>query len=309
LHAEDNTSTQITSLVNHGGANYIVGDTGTNNSLVISTGGILTNVASGYIGNAASASNNWAMITDSGSAWHNSNRFIIGLSGGYNTLTISNGARVFNLVCFIGSNTTANGNLVLVSDSNSVWTTSGGLYVGLFGSGNQLTITNGGRVTSFGCTVGSADGANNNAVTITGTGSVWTNAGDLYIGNSGAGNQLTIINSGQVVNTYGYVGSAPSASNNMVTVSGSGSVWNNSNILFVGTSGSGNKLMITNGGRVVSASGYVSNSSSVSNMVTVTGPGSIWTNSSGLYMGDYGDGNSLIIINGGQFRGLRWQSV
>jgi T5SS/PEP-CTERM-associated repeat protein len=95
----------------------------------------------------------------------------------------------------------------------------------------------------------------------------------------------------------------------MVTVSGSGSVWNNSNILFVGTSGSGNKLMITNGGRVVSASGYVSNSSSVSNMVTVTGPGSIWTNSSGLYMGDYGDGNSLIIINGGQFRGLRWQSV
>jgi hypothetical protein len=60
--AEDNTSTLITNVTDNIGTNYFVGNTGANNSLTISGGGILTNVYDAYIGYEASASNNWVVI-------------------------------------------------------------------------------------------------------------------------------------------------------------------------------------------------------------------------------------------------------
>jgi len=47
--AEDGTSTNIVgpAVVGHGSGDYYVGNTGTNNILTISGGGMLTNVANG----------------------------------------------------------------------------------------------------------------------------------------------------------------------------------------------------------------------------------------------------------------------
>jgi len=108
--AEDNTSNLITSLVNNSGTNYFVGYSGTNNSLAISGGGILSNVNYGYIGNTVSASNNWVVITDSGSLWYNNAMLLVGYYGSGNTLTIANSSTVFSwsgeIGCWSGANTT-----------------------------------------------------------------------------------------------------------------------------------------------------------------------------------------------------------
>jgi len=65
---------------------------GTNNFLVISNA---TKVFSstGIVGNAVSANYNSVLITDPGTVWTN-RFFVIGTNGSYNSLVISNGARL-----------------------------------------------------------------------------------------------------------------------------------------------------------------------------------------------------------------------
>jgi len=97
-----------------------------------------------------------------------------------------------------------------------------------------------------------------------------------------------------------------SSINNRVLVTGSGSVWSNLETRYVGYSGAGNSMVISNGGEVVDNFplgqathgcflGY--NSSSSTNRVLVTGPGSLWSAHTNLYVGYYGCGNKLVISN------------
>ena len=90
-------------------------------------------------------------------------------------------------------------------------------YIGNSGTGD-LTITNGGSVSSFKGYIGYNSGSTG-TVTVTGAGSVWTNSGAVYVGNSGRG-ELTINNGGAVsVWSGGYVG-YNSGSTGIVTVTG-----------------------------------------------------------------------------------------
>jgi T5SS/PEP-CTERM-associated repeat protein len=113
--------------------------------------------------------------------------------------------------------------------------------------------------------------------------------------------QLQVINGGVLSNFYGYMGYVFSATNNSAVVSGSGSLWYNDGYLYVGYNGAGNQLVISNGGVVYSSpNGYVGyNPASQSNTVLVTGTGSVWSNLTGLYVGNIGAGNQLVISNGG----------
>jgi T5SS/PEP-CTERM-associated repeat protein len=247
--AEDNTTNIITVPTDWLGVDYNVGNTGTNNYLQISSGGILYNVANGVIGFQSTANNNAALVTGAGSVWSNSSSLSVGFSGAGNQLTIANSGTVFNTSGYIGRRDS--NNTVLVTGSGSVWSNNGSLGVGHYGAGNQLTISNGGTVYEYyDGDIGRNPGASNNVVLVTGAGSVWTNRVDLNVGLADVGNQLAIVNSGKVYSASGSIGAGAGADNNTVLVSGAGSLWSNNSDLYVGYFGAGNNLMITNGGTV-----------------------------------------------------------
>lgn len=92
------------------------------------------------------------------------------------------------------------------------------------------------------------------------------------------------------------------SSTGAVTVSGTGTLWTNSSYLYVGLNGNGT-LDIQNGGVVSTGSGYIGSGyigrgTGSTGLVTVSGTGSQWTNSTPLYVGFSGNG-TLNIQNGG----------
>jgi T5SS/PEP-CTERM-associated repeat protein len=130
---------------------------------------------------------------------------------------------------FIGYNASASNNSVLVTGPGSFWNNRSDLKLGSIGSGNQMTIADGGSVRVAGTTyLGYDASASNNSALVTGSGSTWTNTGNLNVGFGGFGNSLTIAAGGAVFNVNGTLGGA---SSNAVTVTGTGSVWHNSGTL------------------------------------------------------------------------------
>jgi len=282
-----------------------VGSNGPNTTLLITNGGTLAVGAvsgvSSFLGRNVGSSNNLAVVSGTGSRWTNSGELRVGNDGSRNQLVVSNGGTVINAAGFIGVNATANNNVAVVTGTNSLWTNSGSLYVGYFGSGNQLVVSNGGVVANGGDgSLGNQSGANFNTALVTGTGSLWTNSGVLIVGSSGSGNQLTVSNGARVANSGAIVGFNSSASNNVVVVTGTNSVWANSGGLNVGIAGSGNQLVVSNGGVAANGDGLIGvNSGASNNVVVVTGAGARWTNSGTLTVGDAGSGNRLVVSNGG----------
>src|SRR5579862_5631431 len=88
------------------------------------------------------------VVTD----WGRANLYV-GNTGPNNYLQISNGSGLTNAAtCYIGNNSNANQNTLLVSDTNSVFNGTPfdtGLYIGNSGSGNRLVVSNG-AVTTIG---------------------------------------------------------------------------------------------------------------------------------------------------------------
>ena len=135
------------------------------------------------------------------------------------------------------------------------------------------------------------------------TGSDFTQT-QLIVGNHGTGT-LTITNGAELdvlgFNSRVTLGNNATAAGSL-TVSGAGSTWTNGNELWVGASGSGT-LIIQNGGRLrcTSSAGFstiIGVFPGASGAATVDGPGSTWTYSNPLVVGNGGDG-TLTITNGG----------
>ncbi len=283
------------------GADLVVGQASTGNQLTITNGAQAFNNL-GIIGNQSSASNNSALVTGSGSVWNSSSPLVIGNSGVGNSLTIANTGRVVSGSGFIGHDTGVSNNTVLVTGSGSVWTNTSDLTVGNDGSGNSLTIINGGSVGVAGNSyIGYSYVAYDNTATIAGSGSVWNTKGYLAVGYAGFGNQLTLANGGAALVRDAYVGITSSASNNTVLVTDSGSLWNVATNLYMGYGGAGNTLTVTNGGALsVGVDTFIGyNASANNNSVLVAGGGSVWNVATNLYMGYGGAGNTLLLTNGG----------
>jgi fibronectin-binding autotransporter adhesin len=197
---------------------------------------------------------------------------------------------------------TANSQTNIISGVTSNWV--GAYLVGYTNSGDGLLIENGGVLSNGNGYVGQSVSSNNEAVT-TGSGSAWVCQGALDIGNGGWGNSLVISNGGQVHSSSSIVGRE--SSSNSVWVTGTGSVWSNAGAVTFGGGGgtggrAGNQMTISNGGQVFSSStglGYGSSSSNDS--VIVTDPGSFWSNSGSLAIGNEGaSANSMVVSNGGR---------
>lgn len=273
-------------------ATTIVGSAnGSNASLVIQSGGTVSDT-SGFIGNNAGSTGTMT-VTGAGSGWTNSAFVYVGNSG-TGTLT--------------------------VSDLGSV-TATGNLYVGsATGSHGTMTVESGGIVSDNIGSVGNSAGAIGTA-TVTGSGSRWMNASNFYVGNNGTGTLtvsdfgavsaagnvyvgsatgshgfMTIQDGGTVSNKSSYIGSS-AGSNGLVTVTGTGSKWTVSSDLAVGNNGTGS-LVIQNGGLVEMTSSstyrlFVGASTGSSGSLTVQNGGSLksyaalvgaWAGSSGTML-------------------------
>jgi T5SS/PEP-CTERM-associated repeat protein len=225
--------------------------------------------------------------------------YIVGDTWVYDALVIQTGGVLSNTYGYIGNQSGASNNSVLVNGSGSVWSNANDLAVGNFGAANSLTITNKGAVLSEDGYVGFE--SDYNTALVTGSGSVWKNVTNLYVGYAGAPNSLTIAGSGTVYNAFGYIGYEVFANFNTVLVTDPGSVWSNGNDLAVGSSSSGNSLTITNGSMVLNGgNGYIGNfASSDGNVVLVAGSGSVWSCGANLAVGNNGGGNSLTVAGSG----------
>ena len=183
----------------------------------------------------------------------------------------------------------------------SKWTNSGDL--GVFGT---LTISGGGEVSDQKGHVGNQTGSTTIA-TVSGSGSKWTNSSYLIAGSTGNG-EIMINGGGLAVSNAGFIGNEE-GSMGLLTVDGNGSTWTNSGYLRVGDRGNGT-LNITNGGLVSNTdavigfdAGIVPWVSDSRGEVTVSGPGSMWTNST-LDVGYSGSGilniddGGMVIVEG-----------
>jgi outer membrane autotransporter protein len=173
------------------------------------------------------------------------------------------------------------------------------LAVGQSGTG-MLTILGGGTLTNTLGAVGNGPGSQG-TVTVTGPGATWTNTGTIQIGGLGTGT-LTIQNGGTVNSGGGGSVGLSAGSSGTVIVTGPGSTWNNTpgGGLDIGAFGRG-MLTIANGGVVNNNTAFTANIGSFvgsQGTVVVTGPGSIWTNSSGLNVGGSATG-ALTVSDGG----------
>jgi T5SS/PEP-CTERM-associated repeat protein len=246
----DSTSSNNCALITGGGSvlncadNMFVGLNGPGNNLVISHGGRVINT-DGYVGSNPGSDNNSALVTGTNSVWTNSADFYVGDFSAGNSLVISNGGRVINGYGYLGRNSGSDNNSVMVVGSNSVWTNHSNLYVGCYGGGNSLVISNGGRVNDDYGTVGYDTNCFNNQALVAGAGSVWSNSTVVFVGDFGSSNSLTIRDGGLVTDYYGLVGEEDSGNDNTVRVE-SGGIWRNGE-LCVGDLGSHNALIVDGG--------------------------------------------------------------
>ena len=284
--AQDDTISNITTRVDLGGADYIVGRSGINNLLQISAGGGFINCGNGGIGNGTDR--NRALVTGAGSIWAIETNLAIGADGACNSLTISNGGLVSAASAILGQRSWATNNSVLVSSSDSLWQVDN-LTLGYDGSFNTLTIRDGGCVSNSSVSVGGTSLGGQNAAVVLGTGATWTISGALTFGGTGnRSNALTIAAAG-VVNSD----SAGLNESTRATVTGPGSTWNNSAELTVGNGSSDNFLLVTNGAAIYTADGTIGASDDYAHNNTLALSGASWVSSANLTVGYFGNANTL----------------
>ena len=287
-----------------------VGFGGNANRMVISNGGVTAVSSNSYIGFTVGSSNNSVLVAGTNangdaSTWNSGNLLAVGFEGGGNRLDVSDGGNVSSVFGVLGVTTNSSENHVLVTGAKSTWSNFPNFFVGLLGSGNELEISNGGRVESVRSYIGFEANSSNNTVLVAGTHSggdrsTLTNSDELYVGYNGSGNSLTVEGGAIVANTSGYIGFETNSSNNSVLVTGANSIWTNSEDLHIGAIGSSNSLVISNGGKVSSAESYIGlATNSSNNSVVVTGSGSSWSSAGVFDIGRVGSGNRLTLSDDG----------
>ena len=180
------------------GDQLFVGYSGSSNSLVVSNGGTV-NAAQVTLGYGYFSSCNLVQVSGPGSILSiaNFSGISIGLDGDSNSLVISNGGTLNSMSGTIGYDSPSSNNSVTITGSNSIWTNGTDLYIGQYGAGNSLVISNGGVMADQTGIIGYDTTSTNNRVTITGSNSIWSNQGSVTIGEAGTGT-LTVANGGAV---------------------------------------------------------------------------------------------------------------
>jgi T5SS/PEP-CTERM-associated repeat protein len=283
-----------------GSATTAVGSSGSFNHLEIREGAYLTN-HSAIIG--IEGGTNTATVSGTNSVWNMQwsastyqGTMVVGHSSAGNTLIVSNGGKVADGFAYIGQNTTAGNNTVLVTDPGSLWSHTNGVtsYVGYNGSGNTLIISNGAVVTGGNYNYALGFQGRTNRLVVTGANSR-LQAGSITLNT--AYNELWIRNGGQVVNAvFSYVGQY--GSNNLAWVTDPGSLWTNKLDLYLGWGSRGNQLVVSNGATVAVNSLIVAANGGSQHKLVLTGSGSMLANQNDFHLGQSGSSNQLLIADG-----------
>ncbi|MEI7900856.1 MAG: hypothetical protein WCK89_11425 [bacterium] len=230
----------------------------------------------------------------------------------FNSLIITNGGRVYSTS---GTTGASDDSRIVVTGSGSIWTNSSTIMFGYTRGGrNSMAITAGGRVYCSGIIIGhkGTDSSHtNNSVTVSDAGSYFYVSGSLQLGNAGDSggankNYIAITNGGVVFSGSCNLGT-DADQYHTATVADSGSIWTNAGVFSIGYSqqngncGS-NNLIIANGGKVYNNSAIIGNrTGGVGNLdgnkVTVTGSGSILSNSASLMIGNYTTQTKTNVLN------------
>lgn len=297
----DGATNTLANVTNSIIGNVTIGTNGSFTLLTLANNTLLTNSLNGTIGLNATAKSNEVRLVSPTARWRMGNNLFIGSNGASSRLVISNGALVEDFDAVLGNGLASSNNLGLVTGGGAVWSNRGDMTVGFSGRGNQLIVSNGGRVANRWGYLGRQPGSSNNIARITGAGSVWTNQFDVNVGFNDRSNQLIIEAGGFVTCANGVVSGSSSSGNNEVLVTGSGSVWSNRFFLFFGDVAGRNRFVVSNGATVWSGGSIVGTlSPAISNHVIVTGSGSMWTNESSLSLGESSSGNRVEVSDGGR---------
>ncbi|HOX57252.1 MAG TPA: GH25 family lysozyme [Candidatus Paceibacterota bacterium] len=306
-----------TSVINGVGTNLIgaliVGNNGSFTTLVITNAGAVTNTGTGSIGETSLARTNRVIVTGTNSVWANGTTLAIGRNGQFNELLVTNGGLVRNTFGNLGANSAGSSNRVVVTGAGSLWSCSETVNVGNSAPHNLLLVTNGGRVNALLGRLGNASAGN--LALVTGSGSSWTTASGLFVGDATSFNQLVVSDGGGVLSGGAYVGGnfmqSGSGRSNTVVIAGAGSTWTNTSTSSVGNFGDHNRLILTNGGVMRNTAAFADlvlgwQLSGSNNALTVTGPGSLFSNrgtTAGVIVGQGGSFNELLVNAGGVVEG------
>jgi subtilase-type serine protease len=283
-------------VINGGTANassVSIGTTGSGDLLI--NNGATFNSTGGSIG-AAAGFTGTVSVSGNNSQWVNQGDVTVGGSG-QGHLNITNGT-VSDQHASVGQNTGVIGTVSVDGATGSAignWINNNGLDLGVSGTG-QLSITNGGVVSSANNTNLGLNSTGSGKITIDGTGSKYS-APDLFVGSQGSA-LITVRNGGSLYSFNSTIGDH-AGSTGSVQVLDTGSNWLNPNDLIVGNAGTGG-LAVTNGGSVTSNTGTIGNMAGSDGAVGVGGVGSggTWTVWNALTVGESGTG-LLIVSTGG----------
>ena len=310
-----------------------VGTRGMGSSLIISNGGKLFATSLNKVGEGAGASNSFALLSDTGSMWTNTQYTRIGGANAIaSLLMVSNGAKMFSNGGTIGANSSYNTGVVV--GAGSAWyavpllANNGSIIIGTSGSGgtnNNLSVRDGGLLFCAGSISVSASSTSlSNSFEMGGIGALstgilnvvrfdssgsrsWINMTNAWVTTSGACSIQGASNSVSVLSNATWVMStnlafSSSAVGCLLTINGG--YLTNAQAVNVASGAIGNRMSIINGGRLASGLSTIGSSSAM-NTGIVDGVGSFWSNGSNLVIGTggtitTGNGtNTLIIQNGG----------
>ncbi|MCF6239087.1 MAG: hypothetical protein L3J79_09830, partial [Candidatus Marinimicrobia bacterium] len=189
-----------------------------------------TNWVNGGSGNTLDVFDGWVFVgeMDANIDYNLSESIAVGDASGTPEMVIANGSTVRSSGdSYIGYGTNESGS-VEIRGEGSVWeaghagSTSYFLYIGRKGSGNKLTISDGGLLDA-GVLIGDGPSADNNMVLVTGEGSRLE--GYVEIGSFGSGNRLEVSDGGLVHVERAILGLWNGSDDNSVLVTGTGSAW------------------------------------------------------------------------------------
>ena len=217
--------------------------------------------------------------------------FILGDTGPFNFLLITNGGALTNTVGTIGNSNAAFGNLAIVTGLGSVWASAPTLTIGVRGASNQVSILDGARlVSSVAIGLGTYDTSLGNRLLISGTGSALS-ADRLFLGTYSSHNEFIAEQGARVELNQLIVNSEQSSiGRNSAVFRNTGTVVSNASV-FIGGSPS-NLVMVSDGARFLGDSINLGTSFRASaNHLDVSGLGTSVTLRNGMTVGQFGSNN------------------
>jgi autotransporter-associated beta strand protein len=318
-----------TITVNAGGTWNLLGGNlgfgnGTGNALIVNSGGVVTNVGGLNLAGrnlTYSLTNNILMsagvnVMTAQVYFVNSPVGTVGALNigstaglGGNSLSLSNQLYTSVAVSTIGSDSSNNTVTIL---NGAAWNSSNPLRTNVLGSGaatgNWIRVDAGGIISNGSFLVGSGTGAKRNTIYVE-NGGVMTNVNITVGGDNAQSNQLLVTGGGKVFANnlrVGVQGSGANNISNLVLVSGDGSRIT-ANLLVLGQPGGAGgrnvfdqSLIVSNGAALITGTATIlsHNQTLISHgiLATVTGNGSVWTNTGNLTVAGGGGTMSNIFL-------------